>query len=58
MEKLIFQYSMKNIAVLSNSEYSKRLLEKTEEVVKHLSRRVFFFLHPKVRNNQKKTFVF
>lgn len=53
MEKVNFNYSMKNIPIPSNSEYTKRLIEKTEQVIKRMRWKAFFHLYPDTANKSK-----
>lgn len=55
MDKLTFQYSMKNIPIPTDKDYMKRLIEKTEEFLKRLRWRAFFFLNPKPDDNESKS---
>ena len=47
MEKINFNYSMKNIPVPSNSNYKLKLIEKVELLIKRMRWRAHFFLNEK-----------
>ena len=49
---------MKNIPIPNNREYTKRLIEKTESVIKRMRWKAFFYLHPENSTTQKETFGF
>ena len=54
-----FDYSMKNIRFPTNQEYTKRLIEQTESVIKRMRWKTFFYLNPDKRpRKQKETFGF
>ena len=38
---------MRNIPIPTNKEYTKRLIEKTEDVLLRMRWKALFFLHPK-----------
>ena len=58
MEKLSLQYSTKNIPIPTNSEYTKKLIDKVEDFIKRLRWRVFFFLKPATTDHTKETYGF
>ena len=47
-----------NIPIPNNREYTKRLIEKTESVIKRMRWKAFFYLHPENSTTQKETFGF
>ena len=49
---------MKNIPVPSDSEYIKRLIEKTEVFIKRLCWSAFYFLNPETKPRRKETYGF
>lgn len=49
---------MKNIPFTSKSEYTKRLIEKTESVLKRMRWKAFFFLNPEIKAEEKETYGF
>ena len=58
MEATSFDYSTKNVPIPSEKEYSKKLIEKTEEFCKRIRWRAYFFLNPELVSNNKETFGF
>ena len=46
MEKISFDYSMKNIPIPPQSSYMKNLIEKVEKFVKRIRWKAYFFEHP------------
>ena len=56
MERVNFQYSMRNIPIPTNKEYTKRLIEKTEDVLRRMRWKALFFLHPETKSNDKETY--
>lgn len=58
MEKFKLNYSSKNIPIPSHSEYLKRLIEKTEDFIKRLRWRTFYFLNQELYSQKKETFGF
>jgi hypothetical protein len=58
MKNVNFDYSMKNIPIPSNREYTKRLIEKTEDFTKRLRCRAYFFLNPTNKTKQTETYGF
>ena len=53
MEPLNFDYSMKNIPIPSAKAYKKKLIEKTESLIKRMRWKAFFFLKKGENNDQK-----
>jgi len=51
MEKTRFNYSMKNIPIPPRNSYLKKLIEKTESVIKRMRWKAFFFEQNKDKNN-------
>ena len=49
---------MKNIPLANDREYTKRLIEKTESVIKRMRWKAFFFLNPDKKSEQLETFGF
>ena len=58
MESVNFGYSMKNIPLPSNKEYTKRLIDKTESVIKRMRWKAYFYLHPEKKSDQNENFGF
>ena len=58
MDKFSLNYSTKNILIPSNSEYTKRLIEKVEDFIKRLRWRALFFLNPESKSDNKETYGF
>ena len=58
MEKVQFNYSLKNIPAPTNREYIERLIEKTENFCKRVRWKSYFYLHPECRTEDKETFGF
>ena len=58
MERVNFNYSSKNIATTSRKHYLKCLISKTETLMKNMRWRAFYFLNPKVKRCEKKTYGF
>ena len=50
MEQTRFDYSMKNIPIPSRNTYIKKLIEKTESVIKRIRWKAFFFEQNKDKN--------
>ena len=52
MEQTRFKYSMKNIPIPSRSSYQyiKKLIKKTESIIKRIRWKAFFFEQNKVKN--------
>ena len=55
MEKIQFDYSMKNIPIPSRAAYTTNLLEKVESVIKRMRWKAYFFLNP-TNNHQPNKF--
>ena len=49
---------MRNIPIPTNKEYTKRLIEKTEDVLRRIIWKALFFLHPETKSNDKETYGF
>ena len=58
MDRIRFNYSLKNIPVPGKKQYLKQLLDKTEQFVKNIRWRAFFFLNPTATSDVKETFGF
>ena len=58
MERVNFNYSMKNIPIPNSRQYTKRLIEKTENVIKRMRWKAFFYLHPEAKPVQKENYGF
>ena len=58
MEKVSFQYSIKNIPSSSRDIYNLRLIEQTEKFLKRLRWKAFFYLNPKIKVHQHENFGF
>lgn len=59
MELVNLNYSTKNIPIPSNREYTTKLIEMTEKLLKRMRWKTFFFLHPEIKNsNNINTFGF
>lgn len=58
MEQVKFEYSEKNIPTASFNRYLKCLLEKTEQFLKSMRWKAFFFLNPNIKEQSKDTFGF
>ena len=56
MEKLRFDYSMKNIPIPPKINYKTSLLEKVESVIKRMRWKALFFLNPKADQQQTNKF--
>ena len=52
MEKLIFDYSLKNIPKPENTTYNLKLIEITESVLKRKRWKAYFFLNPDKKQEQ------
>ena len=46
MDKISYDYSMKNIPIPPESSYLKNLIEKAEKLIKRLRWKAYFFEHP------------
>ena len=57
MERTSFNYSTKNIPVASKKEYTKQLIEKTEQFLCRMRWKAFHFLNPE-QSTAKETFGF
>lgn len=58
MDRTSFNYSMKNIPCASQGNYSRRLIEKTEKLIRNMRWRAFFYLHPEANVSTKETYGF
>ena len=58
MEKVKLDYSTKNIPLPKEDHYKKRLIEKTERLIKNMRWKTFFYMNPKVTSEQKETYGF
>ena len=58
MEQQQFDYSMKNIPIPNKSEYTKRLIDKTENLIKRMRWKAYFFLNPNAKTDRKETYGF
>ena len=58
MEKFTFDYSTKNIPLPSRKDYLQRLIEKTEQFLRRMRWKAFFFLNPEATTSTKNTYGF
>ena len=58
MEKLNFNYSIKNIPLPSPNEYLQRLIEKSESFLRNMRWKAYFFLNPRSTTASKDTYGF
>jgi len=58
MDKINFGYSTKNIPISSNKEYLTGFIEMTENVIKHMRWKAFFFLNPNTNTCNTDTYGF
>ena len=58
MEATQFDYSTKNIPVPSEKDYSKKLIEKTEELYRRMRWKAHFYLNPRNEHKNKETYGF
>ena len=58
MEATQFDYSTKNIPVPSEKDYSKKLIEKTEELCRRMRWKAHFYLNPRNEHKNKETYGF
>ena len=59
MEKINFNYSLKNIPTPSRSSYQLKLIDKNESVIKRMRWKAFFFLKDNNSNEtERETFAF
>ena len=59
MEKLNYDYSLKNIQIPSKTSYNLKLIEKIKSVIKQMRWKVYFLLNEgKCRSDNKNTFGF
>lgn len=53
-----FDYSTKNIPLPKASQYRKRLIEKTEQLIRRMRWHTYSFLNPDINANRKNTYGF
>lgn len=58
MEKFNIGYSTKNIPLPSKNDYLQRLIEKTEQFLRRMRWKAFFFLNPSMSTSSKETYGF
>lgn len=58
MERILFDYSLKNIPIPSEKEYIEKLIDTTEQFCKRLRWRVYFYLNPEHRSGVMETYGF
>ena len=58
MEKFSVNYSTKNIPFPSQNDYRQRLIEKTEQFLRRMRWKAYFFLNPSTISNTKDTYGF
>ena len=58
MEKFSVNYSTKNIPLPSQNDYRQRLIEKTEQFLRRMRWKAYFFLNPGTISNTKDTYGF
>ena len=58
MERINFDYSIKNIPLPSEAEYVTKLIEKTEHFCRRLRWKALFFLNPNITSEEKETYGF
>ena len=58
MESTRFDYSTKNIPLPSESDYNRKLIEKTEHLCRRMRWKAHFYLNPDTNGKQKETFGF
>ena len=58
MEKFSVNYSTKNIPLPSQNDYRQRLIEKTEQFLRRMRWKAYFFLNPSTISNTKDTYGF
>jgi hypothetical protein len=56
MEATQFDYSTKNIPVPSEKDYSKKLIEKREQLCKRMRWKAHFYLNPQNEHKTKETY--
>ena len=54
MEKISFNYSLKNIPFPDKSSYTLKLMEKIESVVKRMQWKAYFYLNKETQEKQQK----
>ena len=58
MEKFNIGYSTKNIPLPSQNDFLQRLIEKTEQFLRRMRWKAFFFLNPSMSTSSKDTYGF
>ena len=58
MEKFSVNHSTKNIPLPSQNDYRQRLIEKTEQFLRRMRWKAYFFLNPSTISNTKDTYGF
>ena len=58
MERINFNYSTKNIPIPTKNDYSRRLIERTEQLVRRMRWKAFFFLNPEAKKQSIETYGF
>ena len=58
MESTRFDYSTKNIPLPSESDYNRKLIDKTEHLCRRMRWKAYFYLNPEANGKQKETFGF
>ena len=58
MESTRFDYSTKNIPLPSESDYNRKLIEKTEHLCRRMRWKAHFYLNPDANGKQRETFGF
>lgn len=58
MEKFNIGYSTKNIPLPSQNDFLQRLIEKTEQFLRRMRWKAYFFLNPDTSNSSKDTYGF
>ena len=58
MEKFNISYSTKNIPLPSRSDYLQGLIEKTEQFLRRIRWKAYFFLNPDTTSSSKETYGF
>ena len=58
MDRVRFDYSMKNIPIPKPQAYMTKLIEKTEDLIRRMRWKAHFFTNPQVSQEKKKTFGF
>ncbi len=58
MDRVRFDYSTKNIPIPSPNTYISKIIEKTEEFIRRMRWKAYFYLNPNATQNRKQTFGF